>query len=419
MQFQRSLHPQPTARGGAEFQSWMEKSRLDPPDYDVIDVTAPWEKGVQPLASCLSVGQKGVSHSNVADANLQKAVSKYCGAGLGAMVEFYVDPRFQANYERLKGPDGWIEKAFVTHMGLHGKKDNVSAEEDLLVQSVHHFSKFPIVLTNFGSRVPKHMTPDRFPSLVIMHARTSATSLNKSWHLNRLTTLMFTKVKGGAALDADQFVNREVDIMIERAFEETTQEYPYPILPVHWMSRDPESSDMMTYPAWYAFEFESEQGPPRSMRWGHGHPTWTFYSLPWLAKWTSYELAPETTEAPDWLMQEGNVNDEDLLNFASWADGLTKQWCKFDIPQLSSWDAYLMQADVASENQGVDSKYFPNGIPLWFVTSHSTKIPSESYGVLSQLWGKDNQCKAIYYDGKWFDSGRALQEYDPSLRCIA
>lgn len=231
--------------------------------------------------------------------------------------------------------------------------------------------------------------------------------------------MLFTKVKGGVVLDADQWVNRGVDAMVERAFEETTRDYPYPVMPVHWMSRDPESDDMKQFPPHYTFSFKGEGAPKRSMRWGHSHPTWTHFALPWLARWTSYELAPNATGAPAWLTAQGPVSDEPLMNFALWADGLTKQWCKFDIPTVGDFGTYLSQSDKRVKLYA-DSKFFPNGIAFIFFTAHDAKRPDQSYDWLTKLWEpKDDRRKAILYDGKWFGSGQALRGYDPTLNCIA
>jgi len=335
-----------------------------------------------------------------------------------------VDPRFKANYERLKGPDGWIEKAFVTYMGMKEAKQPFSAQEDLLVQSVHHFSKFPVVLTNFDHRLSPHMTPERFPNLVLMHAREGTRQIHKDFNFNKIHSMLFTKVKGGVVLDADQWITSGVNRMMSRAFEETTKEYPYAILPVHWMSRDPESSDMVHYPEGYTFTFKGKATPPkRTMHWGHAHPTWTHFALPWLAKWSSYVLASNRTDCPDWLKQEPVMADEDLLNVASWADSLTKQWCKFDLPGNEAFDTYLQQRTSMGKSFE-DSKFYPKGTPLMFLTSHDGKSPKNSYTWLAKLWEgsegvPDGSLKTISYDGKWFASGEELKKYDPGLKCIA
>lgn len=427
--------------------TFVRSAPLERASYDTVDTDMPWDKGGQPLLRC-PVGvpetSDSISGNEEAEAKLREAMSMFCEAGLGSMVEFYVDPRFKGNYEKFKGPDGWIERAYLTYQGLSLVEDKIAAEEDLLVQSIHHFSKYPVVLTSFGRRVSEHMTPERFPNLVVMHARNSTSAIHKSFNFNKLNSMLFTKVKGGVALDADQWVNDGVDVMMDRAFDETTKDYPYPVMPVHFVSRDPESDDMKQYPPHFAFAFRSKDPPARTMRWGHAHPTWTYHALPWLARWTSWALAPEKTGVPVWLQEEQEQNtlsDEGLLNVASWADGLTKQWCKFDIPSDTHFSTYLSQGKLYNEIDqgfgaasaailqqqqidrqvlGIDSKYYPKGIPFLFLTNHDAKNPESSYSWLARLWKSSGKtCKHILYDDKWFTNGKTLKEYDPSLQCIA
>lgn len=407
------------------YESVGSELKLEYPRYDTVDTSMPWRAGRQPLLRCPQAGEKARTQMHEADSNLEQAVSIFCEAGLGSMVEFYVDTGFRSNYAKLQGPDGWIEKAYLTYLDLHETRDNVSAETDLLLQSIHRFSKYPVVLTNFGMYVPKYLTAERFPNVVLMHSRSSTASIQKDFNFNKLNSMLFTKVKGGVVLDADQWVNHGSDVMIERAFEETTRDYPYPILPVHFMSRDPGCSDMKHFPSQWAFTFKSKEGPRRSMRWGHAHPTWTHYALPWLARWTSYVLAPDQTHGPTWLKDQGFLSDEDLLNCASWAEGLTKQWCKFDIPGSLLYYAYIDQVENFYDTykgwkrlHGIDSKYFPKGVPYVFLTSHNAKDPAESYDLLSQLWESGNVRQNIHYDGRWFASASDLKHYDPSLRCL-
>jgi hypothetical protein len=404
------------------------KFRLEHVSSETIDVDPEWRTG-KPLTSCPSSWQHEAEGGIIAaddepedtpDANLNKAVRTFCAAGLSDMVELKVDTRFRDNYERFKDEDGWIPKALLTYMGLKAPRDKIGAEEDLLVQSIHRFSKYPVVLVNYGTHVPKHMRPDRFPNLVLMHAHESATDLGKGFNLNKLNSMMFAKIKGGLVVDADQWISSGVDIMIDRAFDETTKDYPYSIMPVHFMSRDPDDSSMKTMPPAYTFRPKSANFPKQTMHWGHAHPTWTHYALPWIAKWTSYVLAPEKTSAPSWLKEEGFVSDEPLMNFAIWAEGLTKQWCKYDVPDINLYEGYLAEPQKAYD--GYPSvKYYPKGKALMFFTMHGEKRPQKSFDILMEVYAsadKEEHRKPIMYDEKWFGSGKELREYDPDLKCM-
>jgi len=411
---------------------------LTKPDGTAERIQMPWDLHLSPLSgeeSCpthaevqglerVAPGENAVSVK--ADANLKRAFSEFCAAGLGQLAQFYVDPKFASSHGRLADSNGWINKAALSYVGLDSAEDKIAKEMDLLIQSVHHFSDLPIVVANFGDMVPSAWTPERFPRLVLMHARSAQGITGESFNFNKLTSMLFTKVKTGVVLDADQWANYGLDYLLDRAAEETTAEYPYPIMPVHWMSRDPESSDMQGDDAWppeYAYQLYNLEAPKRTMRWGHAHPTWTHHALPFLAEWTSYALAPGRTKAPGWLTEQRPLEDEDLLNVALWAKKATKQWCKFDVVSPSDFNAYIQQsAEGTNVVPSVDSKWFPKGIAYVFFTAHDAKHPKESFGFLSKLWKlreSRKPHKAIFFDDKWFANGTDLRAYAPELRCMA
>lgn len=371
----------------------------------------PWNKGLKPLASCERDRQTFAREGGTPAGNLRLAVETFCAAGLGAMVELYTDPKFDTINTKLRLLDGWIPEAFVTFVGLHGTTEKTSEEADLLLQSVHHFSTRPILVVNFLDWVPDEWTPERFPNMVLLHGKPLVR--DKPFFFNKFRAMLFSKVKTGIVLDADQWANRGLDVMFRRAREETNSEYPYPIMPVHWLSKDPESDDYQGY----AFKFKHADAPPRTMRWGHAHPTWTHHALSFLSTWTSYILAPDKTDAPAWLLAEGAVPDEDLMNFGLWAEKATKQWCKFDIPAPDVFDMFEKQDGGALQYQ--DKKWYPNGIPLMFFTAHDAKGPAVSLKYLTELWPGDDARSVILYNATWFRSGAALAKYDPSLKCLA
>jgi len=402
-------------------------SDLKFPELTIAPWPRPWDHGAKALASCTGYGADATESDSTSgdEANLRAAVQNFCSAGLARQVEFFVDPKFESNYRNFVSPSGWMDEAFVTYVGLRGKNfARLAAEVDLLVQSVHHFSDRPVIVTNFGAYLPKEWTPERFPRMVLMQGRD--VPLGKSFNFNKLKAMLFTKVRTGIVLDADQWINNGTDYMFRRAREEGGAAHPFPILPVHWMSRDPESSDMSGYPAHYAWKWrpdaEADGVPVRTTRWGHAHPTWTHEALPFLAKWTTFALGDprdNSTGAPKWLrlhMMHG-LEDEDLLNVALWAENQTKQWCKFDIPGMSDFQRYTSHS--SEKTLFPDSKWYPRGIPLVFFTAHDAKNSTVSFAWLSKLWSLSGESMPILYQGRWFSSGRELAAFDPSLRCVA
>merc|ERR1719487_3233296 len=95
--------------------------------------------------------------------------------------------------------------------------------------------------------------------------------------------MILSRVRTGIQLDADHFVVPGVDNLFQRTQEEVTESYPFPIMPVHWMSRDDDPKFPVMPYAGYAFHCKA--CPNRTMRWGQAHPTWTHWALPFIAKW--------------------------------------------------------------------------------------------------------------------------------------
>lgn len=60
-------------------------------------------------------------------------------------------------------------------------------------------------------------------------------------------------------------------------------------------------------------------------RWGHAHPTWTYWALPFLGRWLRRHLRDETLEGPVPLRVSDIDVDEDLLNIGTWEEGGHKQ----------------------------------------------------------------------------------------------
>jgi hypothetical protein len=405
---------------------WRKKHKwpFPDPDYKTIefDTQTIWKRGLSPLTSCNS----NSSHTSEADRSLNEAVQIFCNAGLGELVEFYVHPDFEANYRRLVDAEGWIPEAFVTYVRANGNKAKVAAQEDVLVRSIHHFSHKPVVVALFGSYLPESFKVNKFPNLVVMQGRDCHDYTDESFNFNKMTSMIFTKVRAGMVLDADQFVNAGVDKMFPRISEETTKEYPYPIMPAHWMSRDPQGKDMIKEQREYAFNFVSYEAPVRTMHWGHAHPTWTYYAFPWLAQWTSYALRPVQTKSPHWLQVQGHLEDEDVLNMGLWASKATKQWCKFDLTSPDEFKTYVKRHDNPTPHPdqiSYDGRWYPRGIALLYYTAHDAKDPAKSADWLQKLWQDDNMEKqksdrSILYDGHWFSSAHELYAYDPNLKCL-
>lgn len=376
-------------------------------------IRPPWRNRTEkPLASC-----RTDKIQTVKDLSLKEALNHYCESDLGSLTEFYVDPRFQNNFDRLSDEHGWIPEAFVTYVDL--KEDSkraykIAHQVNLLARSVHHFSTRPLVVASLGQYLPNEWDAKRFPRMILVHARPI---LKEYKTFNPIRAMLFTKVANGMIVDGDQIVNTGIDDIFHRTKEEVTRAYPYPILPVNWMARDPEENPSQTAHNWY-FKGNSSDLPTRSMRWCHLQPTWTHHALPFIAQWSAWEMQQDIAVPPDWLMEQGSLDAEELLNVALWSANATKQWCKYTSSSANEFEIFLQQATPTKVMS--DSKYYPKGVPMVFYSSTNVRDVAAGSEMLEKLWTDQAEVRAphILYDGHWFSSGAELKKYDRELKCM-
>lgn len=321
------------------------------------------------------------------------------------------------------------------------------AQMTWLLKSVHKLSTRPVVAFNFGAKETP-WTPEEFPRAVIIHAKPM--NNRAVFNFNKFRAMMLSKVKTGIMIDADELVGPAADRLFPRIKEEINEEYPYPILPVHWMSRD----DDPKYPdhPYAVYDFHCRDCPRRTQRWGHAHPTFRYQSLPWIAKWLRKTLDHERVgnESLQWK------EDEDVLNMALWDTGASKQWCKFDIPFQSDYLQYLKGSNSFAKFQ--DAKWYPDGIPFVFYTVHHAVNADETQEIMSSpliekyfqngapdtpksllqmMEKKSPEIMAplsllelmsaaapselpppIFYNGKYYNDGKELRAEYPDLPCM-
>merc|ERR1712050_534101 len=160
----------------------------------------------------------------------------------------------------------------------------------------------------------------------------------------------------------------------------------------------------------------------QTARWGHAHPTWTFWALPFLGRWLRRNFRDETLpERKDGQMKSLRVTDvpedEDLLNIGTWEEGGTKQWCKYDQVGPSDFSAILRNTgtDVHQCRAGScgditsDRRYHPGGVAKVFWTAHHAVNPSETKNYVEKL---EANAKAlpppILYHGQFYKNAKEL-----------
>jgi len=329
---------------------------------------------------------------------MRDAVRNMCHANRAELLKAWLEPRFQRNYKRIYGRLGWAREAYVNFYAARNKDALFARETELLIDSVHRFSEKPIVVfdfTPFGCAEPS-WTPERYPRLIVFHARPMQPGVRFSY--NKLRAMLMAQVEVGVMLDSDEFVFRGADTLFSRTRQEGGPSYPYPILPVHWMSRDPEGHD------YDAYDFKCKDCPARTMRWGHAHPTWTYHALPFIGGLLSGELLiPQ--HVPHTRVRA--LEDEDAFNVGLWATNATKQWCKFDVPFPSLYLDYISQnaKSLSGCCKYQDMKWYPRGVPLLFYTAHGAKSPDETIRVMDALEKLGQKLPSqIFFDGVFYNT---------------
>mmetsp|Transcript_165173 Transcript_165173/g.292534 ORF Transcript_165173/g.292534 Transcript_165173/m.292534 type:complete len:434 (-) Transcript_165173:10-1311(-) len=373
----------------------------------------------QPLTSCAQMNAS-VHAGDPPNQNFRKALTHLCTNHRLAML--WLEPGFEQNYRRWYGADGWANDAFITYFALHANELNQSLinpklqeELQVLIESVHSYSAKPIIAVNFGDDpTPLDWAPKKFPNLVVLRGFPLATvgQQQARFNLNKFRALILTRARTGVQLDADQFVVRGVDNLFQRTREEVTRRYPYPILPVHFMSRDDVSSSK------YAkYNFQCERCPARTMRWAQAHPTYTHWALPFMGRWLGRAL---TGRIQKHFGSTEGTGDEGIWNFALWAENATKQWCKHDIPGSDVYHRYLAKDTRALQHCCTyeDEKWYPSGVPLVFYTAHAATDSRYTQRVLHAYEQAKEVPPPVFFQGRFFKSGSELREAHPEVRCI-
>lgn len=373
----------------------------------------------QPLISCAqrNTSLHGYGSPN---RNLRKALSRLCKNERLAML--WLELGFEQNYKRWYGADGWTNDAFITYFGLHTPLHNqtlvqpkLQAELQILIESVHSYSAKPLVAVNFGDEpTPLDWSPKKFPNLIVFRGFSlpAAGQRQARFNLNKFRALILARARTGVQLDADQFVVRGVDNLFNRTRQEVTREYPYPILPVHFMSRDDDSSSKYAQ-----YNFQCKGCPTRTMRWAQAHPTYTHWALPFMGRWLQRALTGHIQK--HFGSTEGTA-DEGIWNFALWTEKATKQWCKHDIPGSDIYRLLLAKDTRALQRCCTyeDKKWYPGGVPLVFYTAHAATDARYTQIVLHEYGQAREVPPPVFFQGQFFTSGLELRRAHPEIRCI-
>jgi len=377
------------------------------------------------------------------DTLLEAGARKLKLQDLQKLMRARIDPRFVSTYDKLFGggssdKKGWVPRAFVNYFaGSPGGKHAKMTEE--LVRSAHAFSSEPIIVVHFGTTTSSSLTPENYPRLILLHAAPFSHLARKSFNFNKFRAFLFARALAGVELDSDQFLAPAVDRVFAMTEREITKDYPMPIMPVHFLDRGPKDLG-----AWWNRYCADPACSLQTLRWGHAHPTWTYWALPFIGRWLRKHMRDETLPAVEVQRKGGGrpvrapalkvadiPEDEDLLNVALWEEKATKQWCKFDITDPLEFRSLLewkpSNGNRCSTGSGCtnimgDHRFYRHGgAAKMFYTAHHAVVPQETAKYVSQIQKKVSQGAwpdAVVYDGKFWPSGETLREAHPKMECL-
>ncbi|CAJ1373594.1 unnamed protein product [Effrenium voratum] len=365
----------------------------------------------EPLNSCAKV-KRG---EQLWQQHLEEAWSHLCKDSQTApYMDVFLDKRFRQNYEKAYNSDGWTDAAWVNYVALKKAGDTYGQLTERLVESVHRFSKHPIVVVNFGLQDPG-LDPARFPRLVLLHAR--ALDRGVSFNFNKFRAILLAQVKVGASLDSDMMMaTPHADQLLQRTEEEINEKYRFPMMPTHFLDRDPRDSE--SGKGNFA-KYTCDQCPTPTMRWGQAQPTWTHWSLNFVSRW----LAAKIAGRPEQGVPTRDISeDEDLLNVALWKEGATKSWCAFQTGGINFlWENLYPQHPPGPSPYYDDPRYFPEGVPVAFYFGHAEKDPKHIDKALQYLAEPSRASmsspKPFFHNMTFYASFKDLAKANPNLKC--
>lgn len=376
----------------------------------------PWQTTSKLLMSCETVAAEKAN--DTASQKLHDAMHDLCKDEANRpFMEMRVEYRFQRNYAKIYDNSGWVDEAWVNYVKVQPGNKYFAQLTERMIESVHLYSKKPIIVVNFGDVDIPELTPTRFPNLVMLRAR-NVEQRGVSFHFNKFQAVLLSRVKVGVSLDSDMtMVTPLADNLFQRTKEEINAAYPFPMMPVHFLDRDPAD-------AWAKkgnfLSYDCDGCPKPTMRWGQAQPSWTFYSLPFLARWQTAKLGGLVQRG---VQTKSVSQDEDMLNVALWSEGATKQWCVFQSGGTDFvWQNYLPQHPPGPNPYYEDPKYYPKGLPLVYYFAHAEKDVQDIDKALNLLKAEEKKPEAahlnsFFYNMTFYSNFADMKAAHPEITC--
>lgn len=378
----------------------------------------------------------------------REAVSGMCAQPkLHGLLEYFLPSTFEATYSKYFDDKGFTDAGIV---GFFYIQDNDPSQSSYVksmenwIRALDANTDLPALVYHVGEtstflKLLHIWSPKKFPKLVLFHMvdyeslfkKGQGFSRHDAPHTNKARAQILSHVRTGIIIDTDEIilpVAGGIDKLVRRTQEESNEDYPYPILQVHWMSRDPRSDDG----GYNKYDFHCESDPvlcgKQMARWAQNNvQTWSAAALPFVVTaWEDFMLENGPKEVVHTSM------DEPTINWHLWKAGALKQWCRFDIPfpeelpYAGKTPAEIRLAlDAYPGHTYKDPLYYPNGVPGASLAVHNMKNAEDSSALLgvahdltaSANFGLLRGEVSWSYMGKTFTADQLKASY-PDLKCL-
>jgi len=370
-------------------------------------------------------GIEGICDADWHSLRHEKAGSKTLSHGLMArLMRTGIDARFTKNYKRFF-KNGWMNRGFVSFFS--GSLEGSQAQTmEALIDSVHRFSVYPIVVLHAGLATPIHWRAEVYPRLVLLSMYDLPSELGYSMTI--LLAAVASRVKCGLMVTYNSLVIPGVDAIFSNTEAEINKDYRFPLMPVHFLDRKPSDGGSM----WSHF-CRDDDCQLQTMRWNQMGLSWTHWALPLLGKTLRQLFRDETLSGkPGYkdLPIRSLPDAEALLNVALWEAGAYKQWCKIDMPDPSEVEAWLdikghgpsCDGSAVCAHLAGDRKFYKRGIPKVYAFLRYSNEPSRSLKIINRISRKLKEgslLPRIVFDNRLFKSSADLRDYAPDMKCLA
>lgn len=355
-------------------------------------------------------------HASPAEVAFRRHIAALCNnQTIAPALTVRVDCKFADAYRRLFDEGtGWAEEAWVTYVGLDSVASTWFDILHTLIQSVQLFSTRPIIVFCVSSKAVCRSIFLLTDRLLVFHVEATPATLEVPFDMHKWKAMLLSRVRVGVQVDVDQIVLPAGDALFKSARAYTTLDYPYPLMAVHWMSRDAHGDE---YAEAHAFTFQNTT-LNRSMRYNHAHATWTYHALEWLCSYYARALTDMTVRG---------LTDEELANVLLWEQGATRQMCKWDHILKIAIDDYLdphRWHNIATQGMYADSKWYPHGTPILMYTFHHTKFPKFTKAAIENIQltvaskTAEGKWPIIFYNGTPYFSTADFEAAHPHFPCL-